>query len=130
MSQARKFRRSRPVLHQPEPKPLPRWARAVNWTFSKLAPSRQMFLIRVKMAVARWWVDPTVPPELLGRKGRYEYRPATIALTFELHADGAVAFKNRLGGPDEWVDDPHLVGLVHREYKRLVEHGRRLHQIR
>ena len=124
MSTARKFRRAHSVPQTNDERPLLRWARAVNWLFAHLGPGRQRLLIRAKFSLARYWTNPAVPPEKLGLAGKFEYRPALIQLAFRLYADGDVDFVNRWGR-DERVTDPHLVGLVHREYNRLVGEGRR-----
>jgi len=96
----------------------------VNAVFRRLPAPIQRFVVRAKMAWARYWVNPTVPPKQLGLVGKHEYRPAMISLGFKLYADGDVVFINRWGA-DEKVSDPHLVGLVHREYNRLVAEAKR-----
>lgn len=110
-------------------KPLAWYWRAVNWLYRHLGPGRQRFLLRLKLALSRWWVNPAARPDQIGKHGRFEYRPAQIALSFELYADGSVLQLDRFGRRHEWVDDQHLIGTVHREYARLVEHGYKVGQL-
>lgn len=128
MSVTGKYRRRKPAA-PPAPKPLAWYWRAVNWAFAKLPLPVRLFVLRLKLAVSRWWLNPSVHPDNLGKRGRFEHRPARIALSFDLHADGSVLFIDRFGHRHEWVDDVHLVGLVHREYRRLVDHGYKVGQL-
>ncbi len=99
---------------------LPWYASPVNWLFARLGERRQRWLIRVKFAVQRAHLNPAPGPAAIGKKGRYEKRVVEIELGFLLHGDGHVIYRNRWG-QNERITDDRLIGMVHREYRMLVE---------